>query len=160
MTLRAQGAVAWDMDADGAFAKAALTVVQAPMHAGQSAVATFVDRLFALAANGTGTGRTAGCDALDAVVCADVGRMPGCLRVACAAGQAALASRLDASFAVLDGDGTDLQLSGSAVMTDADQDGVAEQLGGTASNPGLWTGQLRAHGGTETIGGSWAGMPP
>src|SRR6185503_5178793 len=88
-----------------AFTKAALTVGQVPVAPGQTAVGAFVDRLFALAANGTGAGRTAGCDALDAVVCADVAHMPGCLRLACVAGQAALAARLDAAFAVLDGDG-------------------------------------------------------
>jgi len=142
-----------------AFRRAALGTAQGPDPSTPAATIAYLDRLFGLASNGTGTARATGCEALDAVVCADVGRMPGCLRPACVAGQAALAARLDAAFAVLDGDDADLQLSGSAVMTDADQDGMAEQLGGTANNPGLWTGQIRAHSGTETISGSWVGMP-
>jgi hypothetical protein len=146
-----------------AFAKAALTVAPSPGQPSQSAtgdIPQYLGRLFGLASNGSGATKTTGCDALDAVVCADIGQLPGCLRAACVAGQAGLAARLDAAFAELDGSGPDLQLSGSAVMTDADQDGEAEQLGGTTNNPGLWTGQLRVRGGNETIGGSWAGMPP
>lgn len=142
-----------------AFRRAALGIGQGPDPATPAATVAYLDRLFGLASSGTGAARVMGCDALDAVVCADAGSVAGCLRAACVAGQAALAARLDAAFAALDGDDADLQLSGSAVMTDADQDGVAEQLGGTANNPGLWAGQIRAHGGTETISGSWVGMP-
>ena len=146
-----------------AFTKAALTLPPSPGQPsppGTGDIPRYLERLFGLASTGTGTAKTTGCDALDAVVCADVGQPTGCLRPACVTGQAVLSARLDAAFAVLDGTGPDLQLSGSAVMTDADQDGEAEQLGGTSNNPGLWTGQLRVRGGNETIGGSWAGMPP
>lgn len=146
--------------ARAAFRRAALSVgpVADPITA--NGTTTYLDRLFELATSGMGTGRTVGCAALDALVCAEIGSAAGCLGAACVAGQAALAQRLDAGFALLDGDGADLQLSGSAVMTDADEDGLAEELGGTANDPGLWVGQIRARSGTETFSGSWAGMPP
>ena len=99
------------------------------------------------------------CDALDALVCADVGVGVGCLRAACLAGQVALATRLDAAFELADGDGSDLQLSGSASMVDSDGDGVADKLGTTVEGSGLWTAQIRAHAGTEIVSGSWTGSP-
>jgi hypothetical protein len=119
----------------------------------------YVALLFSAAASGTGTTRKTGCDALDALVCGEVGRPVGCLRAACVAGQAALAARLDAAFTLLNGDGADLQLAGSATMTDDDGDGWADRLGLSSRDPALWTGQIRARAGTEIFSGSWNGAP-
>ncbi|MES1172583.1 MAG: hypothetical protein ABUL77_05055 [Bacteroidota bacterium] len=137
-----------------AFAKVALVGRGLP-----AATAGYLDVLYALATSGTGAARKGGCDALDGLVCGEVGRAAGCLLAACAAGQAALASRLDAAFALADGDGDDLQLSGSALMTDDNADGIADRLGATSQGAGLWTAQIRASAGTETVSASWTGFP-
>jgi hypothetical protein len=137
-----------------AFAKVSLTG-----HGFPSATSAYLDVAFGLATTGTGAARKAGCDALDVVVCTDVGRPVGCLGAACVAGQAALAARLDAAFTLADGDGADLQLSGSAAMTDDNGDGFADRLGASSKDSGLWTAQIRAHAGTEIVSGSWSGLP-
>ena len=91
------------------------------------------------------TGATvSGCDALDALVCADVGRETGCVRAACMAGLDMLARKLDDAFVSADGDGADLSLSGSASLVDDDGDGVAEALGRAGTAPGLWTAEKSA----------------
>lgn len=90
-----------------------------------------------------------GCDALDALVCKDVGRDAGCMRAACQAGQTALGTRLAAGFTSANGDGTDLQWGGTVDMSDADGDGIAEALGpGPAST---WTAQFRSSGPIESV---------
>jgi len=119
--------------------------------------AAFLDALFGLASSGTGADLETGCDALDGLICSEVGREVGCLRSACLAGQAALATKLDAAFALVDGDGADLQLSGSAGMTDDNGDGRIDRLGVMPDQSGLWTAQIRAHAGTEILSGSWTG---
>jgi hypothetical protein len=128
-------------------------------HGLPAATGAYLEVLFGLASSGMGATRKTGCDALDALVCADVGRSPGCLLPACVAGQAALALRLDAAFVLVDGDGADLQLAGSALMTDANEDGIVDHLGGTSQDTGLWTAQIRARTGTEIVSGSWSGIP-
>ena len=140
-----------------AFANAALVSHGLPPGSG-----AYLDVLFGSATTAPGPTHRTGCDALDALVCADVGVSAGCLRAACIAGQAALATRLNAAFALADGDGSDLQLSGSAGMVDSDGDSVVDQLGITSEGSGLWTAQIRAHAGTEIISGSWTGssQPP
>lgn len=142
----------------GSLAHAAFSQVALVGQGWPAATGAYLNLLFALAASGTGSARKTGCDALDALVCADVGRASGCLRAACVAGQVALAKRLDAGFALLDGDGADLQLSGSADMMDDNADGVTDRLGDPAKDMGLWTAQIRAHAGTEIVSGSWTGV--
>jgi hypothetical protein len=123
----------------------------------------FVGALFGLASTAAGSTRLSGCQALDALVCARIPEQAaGCLRAACAAGQAALAARLDAAFAAADGMEIDLLMFGSAVMLDDGAgNGVADRLGdpdgGSLDGPGLWNLELRAAAGTETLSGSWTG---
>ena len=143
----------------GSLAHAAFSDVALARHGWPAATGPYLDLLFALASSGTGADRKTGCDALDALVCTDVGRPSGCLRAACIAGQAALARRLDAGFTLADGDGADLQLSGSVDMGDDNGDGVTDRLGDPVKDPGLWTAQVRAHAGTEIVSGSWTGVP-
>jgi len=106
--------------------------------------------VFDLASWHPDTDHLTGCDALDALVCTEVGRQPGCMRQACQAGQAALIARTEAGFASADGEGDDLQWGGTVDMSDADGDGIAEALGpGPASS---WTAQFRSSGGpVETV---------
>lgn len=143
--------------AHAAFAKAALVGRGWPADTGG-----YLDQIFALASVGADPSPVIGCDALDVVVCAEVGRTVGCLRDACVAGQAALAARLDAGFAQADGEGADLQLSGSALLSDDNGDGFVDRLGAAPENTGLWTAQIRALGGIETVSGSWGAtlQPP
>jgi hypothetical protein len=143
----------------GSLAHVAFSKVALVGHGWPAATRPYLDMLFGLAASGTGAARKVGCDALDTLVCADVGRPDGCLRAACVAGQAALAARLDGAFALVDGDGGDLQLSGSAAMADDNDDGFADRLGASQQDPGLWTAQIRARAGTEILSGSWLGTP-
>ena len=42
-------------------------------------------------------------------------------------------------------------------MLDSDGDGIADQLGTASDGAGLWTGQIRAHAGTELVAGTWTG---
>ncbi len=137
-----------------AFAKVALVG-----HGLPGKTSAYLDVLFQLASTGTGAARKTGCDALDGLVCPEVGRAAGCLRAACVAGQAALAMRLDAGFTLGDGEAADLQLSGSSDMTDDNEDGFADRLGIPSQNVGLWTAQIRARAGTEILSGSWSGLP-
>jgi hypothetical protein len=122
--------------------------------------AALLEAVFAKATMDAGGGvRRSGCDAMDAVVCADIGQAAGCFRDACVAGQAALANQLDQAFATADGGGLDLVLSGSAVMIDDHGDGLASRLGDTESGrPGLWTAELRTVAGTRIVGGSWTAL--
>ena len=100
--------------------------------------------LVGLASMGQTGATVSGCDALDALVCADVGRETGCVRAACMAGLDMLARLLDDAFASADGEGADLSLSGSAALIDDDGDGMAEALGRAGTAPGLWTAEESA----------------
>lgn len=140
-----------------AFADAALAARGLPRTA-----PALLEALFRLATTarpaGGGGAAPVGCDAMDAVACPEAGRPAGCLRAACAAGQAALGALLEASFAAADGSSdVDLVLSGSAELVDDDGDAVAERLGGGPLGAGLWSGELRADAATEALSGSWVG---
>ncbi len=69
-----------------------------------------------------------GCDALDSLLCEEVGLDRGCIKPACQAGLERLGQTLDASFAVLDGPGLDFFLSGSAPLVDLDGNKQADTL--------------------------------
>jgi len=107
--------------------------------------------LFALAATEPGPGQKTGCDALDALVCADVGAAAGCVLAACVAGQAALGNLLSSGFRSADGDGADLDLGGTVTMADTDADGIADALGGGPDT--RWLAQFRSMGPTESVAG-------
>ena len=100
-----------------------------------------------------------GCEALDAVLCADIGRGSGCLTAACADGLIALAARLDGGFATADGDGLDLIIeSGSVPIIDSHGTGVADRLGdvfGVPAAPGTWSATLRTHAGNQRLSAQW-----
>ena len=97
-----------------------------------------------------------GCAALDAVLCADVGQARGCLLAACNAGVAALAARLDAGFAVADGDGLDLDIDGAvAPIIDSHGTGSADRLGDVPPQPGTWTATLHARAGDQRLSALW-----
>ncbi len=100
-----------------------------------------------------------GCAALDAVLCADVGQARGCLMAACNDGVTALAARLDAGFALADGEGLDLIIDGAtAPIIDSHASGAADRLGNLAAvppAPGAWTATLRTRAGDERLIASW-----
>jgi hypothetical protein len=100
-----------------------------------------------------------GCAALDALLCADVGQARGCLTAACNDGVTALAARLDAGFALADGEGLDLIIDGAtAPIIDSHASGVADRLGSLTAvppAPGAWTATLRTRAGDERLIASW-----
>jgi hypothetical protein len=131
---------------------------------GKGDVRTFVEALVNLATRNENGTTLRGCDALDSLLCAEVGQASGCLRAACLDGLAALIQRLDASFAALDGQDLDFFLSGGAPMVDRDGDGYADALGGSFSGttssglvlPGLWSTSFKSRAGTtNNVWGSW-----
>jgi hypothetical protein len=117
-----------------------------------------LEALFGLAATEPGPARKTGCDALDAVVCADVGASPGCMLGSCVLGQAALGTLLSSGFRSADGDGADLQLTGTLDMVDTNADGVADVLG--AGPTARWLAQFRSSGPTESVTGALSAVPP
>ncbi|HEX3698557.1 MAG TPA: hypothetical protein VH374_24505 [Polyangia bacterium] len=104
----------------------------------------------------------AGCAALDAVLCADIGQGSGCLLTACTDGMAALAARLDAGFAMANGDGLDLIIdSGAVPIIDTHNAGVADRLGDVFAvppAPGTWSATLRTHAGNEKLTAQWEAL--
>jgi hypothetical protein len=106
-----------------------------------------------------------GCSGLDALLCDDVGWSRGCVMGACVRGLDALIGGLESAFDELEGSDFDFALlTGSAPLVDRDGDGIADALGSEATatgppsapgGPGLWSGQLRARAGSDTIYGSW-----
>jgi hypothetical protein len=126
-------------------------------------VSAFIEALVNLATRDEGGTTLRGCEALDSLLCAEVGQAPGCVSAACRDGVAALIRRLDTSFAALDGPDLDFFLSGDAPMVDRDGDGSADALGGSTSGlpssvpvaPGLWSASFRSRSGITTIYGSW-----
>ena len=103
-----------------------------------------------------------GCAALDAVLCADIGLGSGCLLSACNNGLSALAARLDAGFAMANGDGLDLVVNAGVVpIVDTHNAGVADRLGdmfAVPPAPGTWSATLRTHAGNETLTAQWDGL--
>ncbi|HEY2899036.1 MAG TPA: hypothetical protein VGL59_00565 [Polyangia bacterium] len=101
----------------------------------------------------------AGCEALDAVLCADISQSSGCLFNACTEGMTALAARLDAGFAKANGDGLDLIIdSGAVPIIDTHNAGVADRLGDVFAvppAPGTWSATLRTHAGNEKLTAQW-----
>jgi hypothetical protein len=99
-------------------------------------------------------GTSAGCVAIDTVLCPEVGERDGCLATACLAGLDGLAVRLDEPFSVADGAELDLHLAGSAPLIDVTQvDRTADQLG-DLSDPakvGIWSVDLRTSLGRRTF---------
>ena len=126
---------------------------------GVADVSAFVQSLLSLATSSNGGTVLHGCDALDSLLCADVGQAPGCVRAACLLGVNALIQQLDASFTGLDGQGLDFFLSGSAPIVDQNGDGQAEALGSSSSStpvgPGLWSANFKSGTGTTNVYGSW-----
>lgn len=122
-------------------------------------LSAFVAGLYALATRNDRGMVVTGCAALDSAICADVGESRGCLMTACAEGIAALVQRLDAGFALLDGEDVDLVLGGSAPILDVNGDRRADALGMLdvpATPPGLWSGEVRAREGTGPFTGVWS----
>jgi hypothetical protein len=88
-----------------------------------------VQAIFGLAQWQDASSTLNGCEALDAVACDQVGQPRKCLLDACRLGMDALAATLADSFAVLDGEGIDFRLQGSAPVIDLNTDGQADALG-------------------------------
>jgi hypothetical protein len=132
---------------------------------GVADVGAFVEALANLATRNENGTTLRGCDALDSLLCAEVGRGRGCVSAACLSGLQALIQRLDASFAALDGQDLDFFLSGSAQIVDWDGDGHADALGcdtsvaasssSTLVGPGLWLSIFKSRTGTTKLYGSW-----
>lgn len=141
----------------GTAARSALVSRSLAPRTGFDDVPGFVDAVFTLATASGGSGAS-GCAALDALLCADVGEPAGCLMAACTAGLSSLAVRLSTAFDALDGTGLDLVLGGLAPLVDREGDGNVDALGRLApepARPGLWTGELRARGGTVPFSSIW-----
>jgi hypothetical protein len=128
-------------------------------------VSTFVQALTNLATHNENGTALRGCDALDSLLCAEVGQASGCVSAACVSGLQALSQRLDASFAALDGQDLDFFLSGSAPIIDRDGDGHADALGSAnpaassspvSTGPGLWLSTFKNRTGTTNVYGSWS----
>jgi hypothetical protein len=96
-----------------------------------------------------------GCVALDAVLCADLGRPVGCLIKACEEGLAAMALNLDIGFSAADGEGLDLMLQGSAPLLDPHATGFADRLGDALATPGTWSASFHTRAGIEDVTGVW-----
>jgi hypothetical protein len=82
----------------------------------------------------------------------------GCMVAACTAGSTALGRRLEAAFTAIDGEGVDLTIEGAAPIVDRDGDGRADALGWLqlgSSDPGVWSGQLRAPGEQTALQATW-----
>ena len=128
-------------------------------------VSDFIEALTNLATRKENGTTLRGCDALDSLLCAEVGQARGCLSAACLSGMQALIQRLDASFAALDGQGLDFFLSGSAPIIDRDGDGYADALGcDTNTSPsstsalagaGLWLSTFKSRTGKTDLYGLW-----
>ena len=128
-------------------------------------VSAFVGALTNLATRKENGTTLLGCDALDSLLCSEVGQARGCVSAACLSGMQALIQRLDASFAALDGQDLDFFLSGLAPIVDRDGDGYADALGSntdaaassssTLAGPGLWLSIFKSRAGTTNVYGSW-----
>jgi hypothetical protein len=144
--------------ARAAFAQAALVPRGLPAASGDL-VTAIADLARGAPPDAGDGGARVGCAALDALLCADVGRAAGCLGTACADGLAALAARLDAGFQAADGSSTDLVLvAGTVPLLDPHGTGFADRLGdrfGSVPRPGLWQAQLPSRAGTATVTGVW-----
>ncbi len=121
-------------------------------------VGAFVTALFSTATVTAGPQPTAGCGALDAVVCADLGESSGCLGMACIQGLSTLTRHLEGSFSALDGEDLDFHMQGVVPVVDRDNDKVAEALGGLSGvvSPGVWIGEVRSRAGNTPVTGFWA----
>jgi hypothetical protein len=121
-------------------------------------IPAFVESLFAGATHAAQGQVTAGCTALDRIVCGEINEAPGCLGKSCSDGIAGLARRLEAAFTDLDAEGLDFTLEGQVPIIDRDRDRKAEALGVLlgGSEPGVWTAELRSRAGAMTISGIWA----
>jgi hypothetical protein len=95
------------------------------------------------------SGKVYGCPAVDAIVCKAARLAPGCLGQACAEGIKAAGQWLDAGFTQIDGQHTDLHLSGEALLSDTNGDLTVDEIG-TPSSPGTWTATLTM--GAEVVG--------
>ena len=132
---------------------------------GVADVGDFVGALANLATRQEGGTTLRSCDALDSLLCEEVGQARGCLSAACLSGLQALSQRLDASFAALDGQGLDFFLSGSAPIVDRDGDGYADALGSDTNaapspssalqGPGLWSSAFKSRTGETDLYGLW-----
>jgi hypothetical protein len=132
---------------------------------GVADVGDFVGALANLATRQEGGTTLRSCDALDSLLCEEVGQARGCLGAACLSGLQALSQRLDASFAALDGQGLDFFLSGSAPIVDRDGDGYADALGSDTNaapspssalqGPGLWSSAFKSRTGETDLYGLW-----
>jgi hypothetical protein len=122
-------------------------------------IEAFVAALFSAASLSSGGTTTSGCAAMDALICPGINAPAGCLTDACKRGTAALGKRLADAFAGLDGDELDLVLGGSVSIFDRDGDGRADALGlllpAGASDPGVWSGQLRTSAEQTPLSGFW-----
>ena len=113
-------------------------------------------------AQATQTVTANGCEALDRLLCTDLGRAVGCLLKACNDGVAALAARLDAGFDAASGDGLDLVIqSGRAPLIDLHRSGVADRLGDVSTfppAPASWSATLRTPAGNEQLTAQWEAL--
>jgi len=143
----------------GAAARFAFAASSLAPRLGVADVSAFLQSLLNLATSSNGGTVVQGCDALDSLLCADVGQAPGCVRAACLLGIDALIQQLDASFTALEGQGLDFFLSGSAPIVDQNGDGQAEALGSSSSStpvgPGLWSATFKSSTGSTNVYGSW-----
>jgi len=136
----------------GSLARFTLGTASLVPRLGVADVGAFVAALF----NGTTRKTTRssllqGCDALDSLLCEEAGLDRGCIKAACQSGVAALAQRLDDSFAALDGPGRDFFLSGSAPLLDTNGDGRADAVASS-----LMTASFSSPGGASAVYGMWS----
>lgn len=121
----------------------------------------FLDQLMAQAVLATTPSPLSGCDAMDALLCPQIGKPTGCLVAACLSGLDAMAKGLSAGFDELSSGDLDLFLKGTAPLADRLADGSVGGLGSLVPNrggPGLWSGELRGRGSTSALSGLWVAI--
>jgi len=100
-----------------------------------------------------------GCTALSARLCGAIGYPASCLAASCAAAASELDRLFDAGWLLLDGEGRDFALRGSAPLADADGDLVLDNPG-QGGEGGTWSGELiLSTGDTAAVIGSFSATP-
>lgn len=128
----------------------------------QPELANGIDDLTARIADALRIQSTTGCEALDRLLCGELGTPPGCLQDACTRGLQAWTASLSDGFSTLDGEGLDFTMSGSAKTGDTNADFIVDRLGSLVAGglpPGLWDGVLRTRSGDFVMNGVWVGTP-
>jgi hypothetical protein len=108
-----------------------------------------------------GGSATTGCNAVSAIICAEIGQAASCAYAACQTAAAALDDSFTAWWRGMDGDDLDLRLQGSVPLVDGDDDLAVDGLGTGGAEMGSWQATWDAAFGADIAAdGSFAGSAP